>query len=137
MKNQTLQSLAVIYRRIQNSRSNNGSFQEIMESNKTEINFLANKFNLREEEALLLAGSCICTIERNSPEFGVDDLANKLDVNNFEILLYQKHLKSLVEKEFLVEFPKECHRHCRGLKFAVDMMNKEFALHASLNEHLA
>lgn len=137
MKNQTLQSLAVIYKRIQNSRGDKISFHEILEINKTEINFLADKFDLKGEEAVLLAGSCIYTIDRNSPEFDIDDLANSLDVSNFEILLHQKYLKSLVEKKILLELPKDRKYRDGSLQFAVDVMNKEFALHTSLSEHLA
>lgn len=137
MKNQTLQTLAVIYRRIQNNRHDNFSFQEIIDGNRAEIDFLVNKFKLKDEEALLLAGVCIYTIDRNSCEFDITDLASKLEVNNFEILLQQKYLKSLVEKGFLVEFPKGCNRNCHNFKPAIDIMNKDFALHTSFGEHLA
>lgn len=136
MKNQTLQSLAVIYRRIENSRNYDASFQEVIGNNKTEVDFLMNKFNLKEEEALLLAAACIQTIYQNSPEFDVSDLANRLEVNNFEILLQQSHLKSLVEKGFLVEFPKKHDSNCRHYQSAVEIMNKKFALHTTFGQYL-
>lgn len=137
MKNQTLQTLAVIYKRIQNSRNSNSSFQEVMDSNKVEIDFLVNKFNLKMEESLLLAGACISTISGRNTNFDIDDLASQLEVNNFEILLQQQHLKSLVEKGFLVEFSKECRRNCHNFQPAIAIMNKEFALHTSFGQHLA
>lgn len=135
MKNQTLQTLAVIRKRLDNSRGNY-TFEEVLENNKTEINFLSSKFNLKKEEALFLAASCIRTIENRSKEFDIDGLSCVLEVNNFEILLYQKHLTSLIEKQLLVEYQKDCNRNCRYSKSAIELLNKEFMLHSSLGEHL-
>ncbi len=137
MKNQTLQTLAVIKKRIDNNR-NNTTISEILEDNKSEIEFLVNKFKLKDEEVLFLAASCICSIDRNE-EFDVDDLSRTLDVDKLEILLYQKNLNSLVEKDFLIGFPKECNkRHYRNnTKSAIEILNQDFALHSSVGEHLS
>lgn len=137
MKNQTLQTLSIIKRRLDNNRSNT-TIAETLEDNKTEIEFLANKFKLKDEEALFLAASCICSIDRNE-EFDVDDLSRTLETDKLEVLLYQKNLNSLVEKELLISFPKDCNkRHYRNnAKSAVEILNKDFALHSSFGEHLS
>ncbi|MFA7446255.1 MAG: hypothetical protein WCY89_09935 [Flavobacteriaceae bacterium] len=136
MKNQTLQALAVIKKRLDNC-GRDCTFTEVLENNKTEIDFLANKFKLKEEEALFLIASCIYSIEDNS-EFDVNDLARMLEVSRIEILLYQKHLNALVEKELLVAYPKDCGKHYRNnTKSSIEILNKDFMLHSSVGEHLS
>jgi len=103
MKNQTLRTLqkfAVISKRVDNSLCGSYTFSEVLENNKAEISFLSSKFSLKRKEALFLAAMCICTIENRSNAFDIDNLSRILEVNNFEILLYQKHLKSLVKNNY-------------------------------------
>lgn len=135
MKNQTLQALVAIQKRIEDQRGIY-TFAEVLESNKAEIEFLSDKFKLNMEEALFLAGSCMWTIERHSDVFGFNDLAITLDVSNFEILLYQKSLKSLVEKEFWIEIQHEYSQNYSSVKSAIELRSKKFALHFSFGEHL-
>lgn len=130
MKNQILVALAAIQKRIE-SRRGEKTFEELLESNKTELAVLGEKFKISEEEALFFAGICIRFSEQNSEVISISDLVYALEVNHFEVLLHQIFLKSLVEKEILIEFKTEDHAN----PYIYELKAKTFAVNIKLRDH--
>lgn len=134
MSNQTLQALAVIKKRLDDKGYEKVTFSEILELNKIDVEFLAKKFQLANEEALFLAASCLYVVERYNIRFDFTDVADVLRIDNIQALLYQNYFKSLIEKGFLVEIPKEDCYH-QGHKSVVEMMTKDFVFHSSFGNN--
>ena len=134
MSNQTLQALAVIKKRLDDKGYEKVTFSEILELNKIDVEFLAKKFQLANEEALFLAASCLYVVERYNIRFDFTDVADVLRIDSIQALLHQNYFKSLSEKGFLVEIPKEDCYH-QGHKSVVEMMTKDFVFHSSFGAH--
>lgn len=131
MENKIVRALYTIHNRLEELRDLI-TFKEVLELNLPEIDFLATHFKLDKEEALMLAASCIRTVVHVSYKFDYKDLADILVMDNFEVLLQYKCLKSLVEKDFLIEIAKTNY----PIKSAIDLQNKDFVLHHSLSAHI-
>src|SRR5690554_7107044 len=106
MSNQTLQALAVIKKRLDDKGYEKVTFSEILELNKTDVEFLAKKFQLTNEEALFLAASCLYVVERYNICFDFTDVADVLRIDNIQALLYQnrseEHTSELQSRPHLV-----------------------------------
>ena len=133
MKNQLLETLLKIQKKIQKTKGN--SIPQLLEDNRVEIEFLKSKFNINDQEALLMAACCIHSIADTSFVFGIDEISYLLSINNLEFLLYQNDFQNLVGKNYLSESVRQPTKFSNNDNPVFPIFNKEFALHQSLADY--
>ncbi len=136
MKNQVLQALLKIEKRLNNYRQSDNSISKILEDSASEIEFLKNKFSISSEEALFLSAICIKSIGDSHFVFDVDDISSLLSISNLEFLLFQKSFQSLIDKDFLSEYTKQPTRFSSNEKSILPIFTKEFSLNSSFAEYI-
>lgn len=135
MKNQVLETVLKMKKRMDCYRRSENSFTNALESNALELEFLKKKFGIDEKEALLLAASCIVSFNDSNFVFDIDDLSRILEIDILEFLLYQKYFQNLIEKGFLTEHNKQGNRFSQCDISILPIFNKEYALHSSLAQN--
>ncbi len=133
MKNQLLETLLKIQKKIQKTKDN--SIPELLEKNREEINFIKSIFNIDDVETLLLATCCIISISDSDFVFGIDTMSYFLAINNLELLLYQNNLQNLINKNLLSESVTQSSTFGKTEKSIFPIFNKEFQLHPLIAKH--
>jgi len=102
-----------------------------MEDNKAEIEVLSEWFQLNREQTFLLISSCLAVIESDTAEFNIHALARYLKSDVVDLLFQQKNIETLLQREYWEQVKYNNHS-----RVPIALLNKEFALHSSMNKYL-